>query len=67
VTYSHANGNVLPNKLNLQEGALNRFIDHTFILSTILFTVYSQLIMRWQVSAAGGGAYRHAGQDQLHH
>lgn len=26
---------------------------HAFILSTILFTVYSQLIMRWQVGLAG--------------
>jgi len=32
---------------------LNRLVDHGFILSTVLFTVYSQLIMRWQVSAAG--------------
>lgn len=32
---------------------MGRLIDHTFILSTIFFTVYSQLIMRWQVSAAG--------------
>jgi drug/metabolite transporter (DMT)-like permease len=30
-----------------------RIFDHFFILSTLLFTVYSQLIMRWQVSAAG--------------
>lgn len=30
-----------------------RLIDHTFILLTVLFTVYSQLIMRWQVSEAG--------------
>jgi drug/metabolite transporter (DMT)-like permease len=27
--------------------------DHAFILGTIIFTVYSQLVMRWQVSAAG--------------
>jgi drug/metabolite transporter (DMT)-like permease len=32
---------------------LTRLIEHLFIISTILFTVYSQLIMRWQVSAAG--------------
>ena len=32
---------------------MNRLIDHAFILSTVVFTVYSQLIMRWQVSAAG--------------
>lgn len=32
---------------------MNRFLDHTYILSTVLFTVYSQLIMRWQVTAAG--------------
>ena len=30
-----------------------RLIDHAYILSTIIFTVYSQLIMRWQVSLAG--------------
>lgn len=32
---------------------LNRLLDHIFILSTIFFTVYSQLIMRWQVTLAG--------------
>lgn len=32
---------------------MNRLIDHFYILSTVVFTVYSQLIMRWQVSAAG--------------
>lgn len=32
---------------------MTRLIEHSFIISTILFTVYSQLIMRWQVSAAG--------------
>lgn len=30
-----------------------RLIDHSYIASTILFTVYSQLVMRWQVSQAG--------------
>lgn len=30
-----------------------RLIDHSYIASTVLFTVYSQLIMRWQVSQAG--------------
>lgn len=30
-----------------------RLIDHSYIVSTILFKVYSQLIMRWQVSQAG--------------
>lgn len=30
-----------------------RLIDHIYIFSTVIFTVYSQLIMRWQVSAAG--------------
>lgn len=30
-----------------------RLIDHFYILSTIVFTVSSQLIMRWQVSEAG--------------
>ena len=28
--------------------------DHLFIFLTILFTVYSQLVMRWQVGNAGG-------------
>lgn len=32
---------------------LDRFFDHSYIASTILFTVYSQLIMRWQVQLAG--------------
>lgn len=30
-----------------------RLIDHSYIVSTIIFTVYSQLIMRWQVSQVG--------------
>lgn len=30
-----------------------RPIDHLFILATILFAVYSQLVMRWQVGSAG--------------
>lgn len=30
-----------------------RLIDHAYILLTVLFTVTSQLIMRWQVSEAG--------------
>lgn len=30
-----------------------KIADHIFIVSTIFFTVYSQLIMRWQVSNAG--------------
>jgi multidrug transporter EmrE-like cation transporter len=32
---------------------MSRFINHSYIFLTILFTVYSQLVMRWQVSAAG--------------
>ena len=28
-------------------------MNHIYILFTILFTIYSQLIMRWQVSLAG--------------
>lgn len=32
---------------------MSRLIDHLFILLTILFTVYSQFVMRWQVAAAG--------------
>ncbi len=30
-----------------------RSLDHIYIAGTIVFTVYSQLIMRWQVSLAG--------------
>lgn len=32
---------------------MSRFSDHLYIVFTIFFTVYSQLVMRWQVSAAG--------------
>lgn len=32
---------------------MNRVLDHLYIVSTIVFTVYSQLIMRWQVQLAG--------------
>jgi len=32
---------------------MHRLIDHIYILSTIVFTVYSQLVMRWQVGTAG--------------
>lgn len=32
---------------------INRLLDHSYIASTIVFTVYSQLIMRWQVQLAG--------------
>lgn len=32
---------------------MNRLLDHAYIVSTIVFTVYSQLIMRWQVQLAG--------------
>jgi len=32
---------------------MHRLADHIYILSTIAFTVYSQLIMRWQVGIAG--------------
>lgn len=39
--------------LRSRERALSRLIDHTYIFYTVLFTVYSQLIMRWQVSLAG--------------
>jgi multidrug transporter EmrE-like cation transporter len=33
--------------------ALLKYWDHAYIGATVLFTVYSQLIMRWQVSQAG--------------
>lgn len=32
---------------------MSRPIDHVYILSTIVFTIYSQLVMRWQVAKAG--------------
>jgi drug/metabolite transporter (DMT)-like permease len=32
---------------------MEKFLNHAYIISTVLFTVYSQLIMRWQVSLAG--------------
>lgn len=32
---------------------MSRLIDHLYIISTVIFTVYSQLIMRWQVTQAG--------------
>ena len=32
---------------------MNNLVEHAFICSTIAFTVYSQLVMRWQVSSAG--------------
>lgn len=32
---------------------MTRLFDHLYIASTVLFTVYSQLAMRWQVGAAG--------------
>ena len=30
-----------------------KLLDHSYLALTILFTVYSQLILRWQVSIAG--------------
>ena len=33
---------------------MEKALDHLYIVSTVAFTVYSQLIMRWQVSLAGG-------------
>ena len=32
---------------------MHRLFDHIYIFFTVLFTVYSQLIMRWQVVKAG--------------
>lgn len=32
---------------------MQRFSDHVYILATVVFTVYSQLVMRWQVLDAG--------------
>lgn len=30
-----------------------RFFDHLYIVATIVLTLYSQLVMRWQVELAG--------------
>lgn len=30
-----------------------KLLEHIYIVMTVMFTVYSQLIMRWQVSLAG--------------
>lgn len=32
---------------------MSRLLDHGYIIGMIFFTVYSQLIIRWQVSLAG--------------
>ena len=32
---------------------ISKIIHHIYIIFTILFTVYSQVIMRWQISKAG--------------
>jgi drug/metabolite transporter (DMT)-like permease len=32
---------------------MTRTLDHLYILAMILFTAYSQVVMRWQVSLAG--------------
>lgn len=32
---------------------MNRLLDHSYILATVVCTVYSQLVMRWQVGTAG--------------
>jgi multidrug transporter EmrE-like cation transporter len=32
---------------------MTRLLDHTYIIATIAFTVYSQMIIRWQVSKSG--------------
>lgn len=32
---------------------MQRLIDHTYIFLTIVFTIYSQVVMRWQVKASG--------------
>ena len=32
---------------------MSRVLGHSYILATVLFTVYSQLVMRWQVGQAG--------------
>jgi multidrug transporter EmrE-like cation transporter len=37
----------------MDNGLVGRASDHAYIFSTILFTVYSQLVLRWQVGGAG--------------
>lgn len=32
---------------------MSRLFDHVYIFGMILFTVYSQIVIRWQVSQAG--------------
>lgn len=32
---------------------MSRLLDHAYIISTLVFTLYSQLVMRWQVAEAG--------------
>jgi multidrug transporter EmrE-like cation transporter len=32
---------------------MSKFLDHAYIVSTLIFTVYSQAVIRWQVSQAG--------------
>jgi len=32
---------------------MSKLLSHGYIFCTIMFTVYSQLVMRWQVSQAG--------------
>ena len=43
----------------------NRFLAHGYIFSTIFFTVYSQLIMRWQVTKAGALPPDYSGKIQF--
>lgn len=42
---------MLPNRAGNK--AMSRLQDHLYILATLVFTVYSQVIMRWQVVQAG--------------
>jgi drug/metabolite transporter (DMT)-like permease len=32
---------------------MTKLIEHSYIIMTVFFTVYSQIIMRWQVAVAG--------------
>jgi multidrug transporter EmrE-like cation transporter len=32
---------------------MSRLLDHGYIFATLFFTIYSQLIIRWQVTEAG--------------
>jgi drug/metabolite transporter (DMT)-like permease len=44
---------------------MSRIFDHSYIFFTIIFTVYSQLIMRWQVGKVAAPPEDLAGKAQF--